>query len=169
MVPADVSCTMSGSCKEKRHAADNALAVLLSLALFFAGCTKCKEDGIRFIYTEKMRNCGYGLLFFFSSQSCPSCMDVAEELSFLAKGIAILGVIDKRDESALEELRKRYLFPICLMDDGLKPYRPILSPSIVAVDRKGRILMILPGLSGQGDYIQRILWELSAKSMNMNE
>jgi len=95
-------------------------------------------------------------------------MDVSDELNSLAKGIPIVGVIAVADESALEKLSEDYSFPIRLMNDEFQRYTPLLSPSLVAVDRKGRLLMILPGLSGQDDYIQRILWELSARALNLD-
>lgn len=92
-------------------------------------------------------------------------MDVTETLNQMAEGIPIIGVLDRRDAVEIEEVKSRFTFPIELMSEHFLFFRPLLSPSLVAVDGRGRVLMTLPGLPGQKEYIKQILWELSAKAI----
>lgn len=91
-------------------------------------------------------------------------MEVVEALNQMAEGIPIVGVLDRRDAGEIEEVKSRYIFPIERMSDQFLFCQPLLSPSLVAVDQNGRVLMTLPGLPGQKEYIKQILWELSSKA-----
>lgn len=141
-----------------------AFSVLFSLACSQEDRTKTPNPAFD---AEKFNNCGYGLLFFFTTHSCQPCMDVTEKLNELADGVPIIGVLDHRDETDLKAHQGRYAFPVELMKKEYDRYRPICSPGLVAVDRQGRIIMILPGLPDQDDYISPLLWELSAKALSL--
>lgn len=143
------------------------IACVGCLYLFFISCQSKKLTKLDFdcFDGEKLQNCGFGLLFFFSVHSCPPCMDVTETLNQMAEGIPIIGVLDRLDTEEIEEVKSRYAFQIELMSEQFLFCKPLLTPSLVAIDKNGRILMTLPGLPDQEKYIKQILWELSSKAI----
>jgi hypothetical protein len=134
----------------------------------FTTCHSSKKIKMTDLFdAEKVKNCGYGLLFFFSPHSCPPCMDVVVKLNELAHGLPIIGVVDPTDLNDVKKMSGRFSFPIEAMCSKFLTYTPLLSPSLVAIDRHGRILMTLPGLPDQDGYIEQILWELTPKAMGL--
>jgi len=83
----------------------------------------------------------------------------------LSNGIPVIGVLSQDDSAELEAIQAKYPFPIEAMSEKFDKYKPLLSPCLVAIDRYGRQLMVLPGLEGQDEYIDKILLKLVAKAL----
>ena len=140
----------------------------IALILFLFCCQNARQnkefENPYFQDSEKFQNVGFGLILFLSPNSCPACLSVVGKLNDLAKGVPILGVVDRFSENEIREMQNQFKFPLKAITKVYKTITPLLSPSLVAVDRKGRILMILPGLPEQESYIEKIVWELSTKA-----
>lgn len=144
------------------------VCVVLVLAFLFAGCSieeNCSR--IKAIFNDHdLEHSGFGLLFFFSIQSCPPCMEISHIFGEKVYGIPVIGVLSKSDENELERIKAISAFPVVLMSKKYRDYQPLLSPSLVAVDRFGRVLMILPGLPGQNEYLDKLLLSLVPKALS---
>jgi len=148
-------------------------SIIFTFCLFIGvwGCAyknaKPFDPSFLFLDSEKLQNCGYGLIFFFSKHNCPPCMDVVLKLNEMANNIPIIGVLDQQDSGDIESIRRDYAFPVEIMREKYLNYLPFLSPCLVAVDQQGRVLMVLPGLRGQEEYFEQIALELAAKAISL--
>jgi len=142
---------------------------LTSFFFCLMGCQKYANnpDLVDLFDQKELQQCGFGLIVFLSAHSCQTCMSGVQKLNEKTTGIPMIGVLDPRDRGDLAAMREAYTFRLEVMDDRFKPYAPLLSPSFVAVDRHGRILMMLPGLPDQDRYIQEILWQLVPKAIEL--
>lgn len=153
--------------KIKRH------VQILLVSIFFLGCSQRQSISLPiadiFPDAEKMQNSGFGFIFFFSPNNCVPCLDVSRKVNEISVSVPVVGVVADCYDDELENLKTKYVFPIMPLSDKFKDFVPLLSPALVAVDKKFRVLMVLPGLSGQDEYIEKIVWELAAKALSLHD
>ncbi|MCK4763054.1 MAG: hypothetical protein KAW12_12735 [Candidatus Aminicenantes bacterium] len=105
------------------------------------------------------------LYFYFSRNSCSSCMEVVNTLNRLTDDFPIFGVVPEQESHLMDYFKKKYRFPIITANRGLKKFAPIHNPTLMGVLKSGRILFVLPGVSGQNEYLENFLYELYRKAL----
>jgi hypothetical protein len=111
------------------------------------------SDGVLFLYV------------FFSKGTCPPCLEFFEVLNRIGDRFPVVGVIPEKDfpEKDLVARATGARFPI----ESAKNYRrfmPPYNPSLLGVTGKGRILFVVPGVAGEGGYLEAFLAEFKRKA-----
>jgi thioredoxin-related protein len=145
------------------------LLVCLLVAISFI----YKNSKIPFLYgfpsnkmTGKIHPDGTLYLFiFFSKGTCSPCLDFIRVLNRIQDQFPVIGIIPDREYSE-KELVARITgaqFPI----ESVRKYRkyaPTYNPTLYGVTKKGRILFALPGVEGEGEYLESFLLEIKRKA-----
>jgi thiol-disulfide isomerase/thioredoxin len=99
------------------------------------------------------------IFLFFSVNNCPSCLSMIPILNSLPKDqFRVIGVVNNNELIDEEILRKKTKAKFELKSvKQFKQYIPYYWPSIMGVDRKGKIYFVLPAVPGESEYLEEFL------------
>jgi len=105
------------------------------------------------------------LIFFFSGQNCPPCLEIIDSLNHLGPPCQVIGLVPREELKSASRLRnllgvKFELFPL----EEFSRFRPNYYPSLFGMNKKGDILFILPGLPGGKTYFSTFLKTFLARA-----
>lgn len=95
------------------------------------------------------------LFLFFSKDDCLSCLvEMVDVLNALPPEFCVAGIASVEKPGDEQELRRLSgaSFPIYRFQK-FKKYLPWNTPTLFGVSPAGKIIFILPGIPGQGDYL----------------
>ncbi len=107
------------------------------------------------------------LYIFFSQANCHVCMEAIEILNHLPSQFPVAGIVPWKELENETQLREKTgaKFDLIPFKKSYRPFVPNYSPSIFGVARNGKILFVLPGVPGEGDYLYNFLTEFYGKSL----
>jgi len=88
--------------------------------------------------------------FFFSIRDCATCLEIIDNLNRLRDEFVIVGIMKDQEISDIDFIRREYGVQFEIMNSRrFNKYKPVSSPSLLGVDKKGRIMGWTP-VFGQG-------------------
>lgn len=105
------------------------------------------------------------IFLFFSKKDCPSCLQkVLDVLNILSSQFCVAGIVpveELKDEKELRQLTGA-LFPLYSYQE-FKKYLPWHTPTLFGVSAAGKIIFVLPCISGQEDYLENFIKSIYGK------
>ncbi len=104
------------------------------------------------------------LYVFFKKNNCHDCLEVIQTLNSLPPQFIVTGIVPEEELKDEKELRTitGAAFPL----ESFKQYQKFLpwyTPTILAVSPKGKILVTLPGVPEEKEYLEKFLNSLYEK------
>ena len=99
------------------------------------------------------------LYYFFSYKDCQPCLETLSVLNRISSPFRIVGVTPDDEVTEANFIKKEFgiefnIIPI----KNLKKFRPPYSPSLVGVDKHGRIHFVIPSVPHQREYLENFLY-----------
>lgn len=106
------------------------------------------------------------LYVFFSKQNCHDCLEVLQVLNDLPPHFIVTGVVPDNELKNEKELRAitGAIFPLTSISKIGKNHLPWYSPTIVGVSPNGKIIVSLPGVPREKEYLKTFLESLYGKT-----
>lgn len=98
------------------------------------------------------------LILYFSSKNCLPCLEIIETLNQLPSQYKVIGLVPGTELKFEDELRNisgaRFILKSLKI---YKKYLPYYAPSLLGINRQGKIFFILPGVPGENAYLGQFL------------
>jgi hypothetical protein len=126
-----------------------------------------KHFPIHKLKTEK-ENPRIYLIFYFSMNNCLPCLEVIETLNQLPAQYKVIGLVPDEELQFEDELRRITTARFELKSlKGFKKYVPNYAPSLFGISQEGKIFFILPGVTGENEYLRQFLESFLHKAKSL--
>lgn len=99
------------------------------------------------------------LYYFFSYKDCKPCLETLGVLNRISSPFKIIGVIPSDEVADVTFIKKEFGIEFSIIPiKNFKKFRPPYSPSLVGVDKQGRIHFVIPSVPYQSDYLENFLY-----------
>lgn len=109
------------------------------------------------------------IFIFFSRNNCQVCLEAIKVLNELPSPFVVTGIApgEELEEETVFRSTTGAAFKLVRLKELYKRFNPHYLPTIFGVSSSGRILFILPGVPGQGEYLNNFLVEFYGKSIEL--
>lgn len=104
------------------------------------------------------------LYIFFKKNNCHDCLEIIHVLNNLPPQFIVTGIVPENELDNEKDLRIKTgaVFPLKSVNDYEK-HIPWYTPTILGVSPKGKILLTLPGVPREKEYLEKFLDALYGK------
>jgi len=109
------------------------------------------------------------LFLYFSQNNCHSCLEIIKVLNKVEKQFKVIGVVPPEEFINKKLIRSitGATFKIVKLDSEYKRFSPSYFPSIMGVNRSGRVLFVLSSIPYETEYLKSFLTIFYARSYGL--